>query len=153
ATPGLPRFYATAVTLEGYAQPVLATTHAARPTKLDGNPQHPATRGVSDAFMQAAVLQLYDPARSQAPMRAGAGSTWAAFEGELAALRAEWTARHGEGLRILTGNVTSPTLQRQLGELLKNFPAARRHGFEPVGAGLRAQALRRAFGRDADVLY
>src|SRR6185312_11015104 len=36
--PGVPRYYATAVTFEGYAQPVIATTYAGRPTKLDGNP-------------------------------------------------------------------------------------------------------------------
>src|SRR5205085_8698416 len=57
--PGVPRYYATAIGFEGYAQPVLATTYSGRPTKLDGNPDHPVTKGRSDAFMQAAVLQLY----------------------------------------------------------------------------------------------
>src|SRR3954451_24148870 len=42
-TPGLPRHYATAVLFEAYAQPVIATTYAGRPVKLDGNPGHPAT--------------------------------------------------------------------------------------------------------------
>jgi molybdopterin-containing oxidoreductase family iron-sulfur binding subunit len=85
AVPGVPRFYATALTFEGFAAPVLATTHAGRPTKLDGNPEHPVTRGASDAFMQAALLQLYDPDRSQAPVRDGVPTTWAAFERALAA--------------------------------------------------------------------
>ena len=64
-TVGIPRYYATAVTFDGYAQPVIATTYSGRPTKLDGNPDHPVTKGRSDAFMQAAVLSLYDP-RSRA---------------------------------------------------------------------------------------
>src|SRR5262249_21867234 len=68
-TTGIPRHYATAVSFEGYAQPTLARTNSGRPTKLDGNPEHPATRGSSDHFMQAAVLQLYDPDRSKAPVR------------------------------------------------------------------------------------
>ena len=78
--PGVPRYYATAVLFEGYAQPVLATTYAGRPTKLDGNPDHPVTRGKSDAFMQSAIFGLYDPERSKVPLRDGAPSTWAAFE-------------------------------------------------------------------------
>src|SRR5205823_1015123 len=60
-TPGRPKFYATAVTLGGYAQPALGKTHVGRPVKLEGNPEHPATRGATDAFLQAALLELYDP--------------------------------------------------------------------------------------------
>ena len=82
----MPRYYATAVCFEGYAQPVLATTYAGRPTKLDGNPDHPVTGGRSDPFMQAAVLQLYDPDRSQAP-HPRSSDTWAAFARELSAMR------------------------------------------------------------------
>ena len=48
--PGVPRLYATAVTLAGIAQPVLGTTYSGRPTKLEGNPQHPASGGATDAL-------------------------------------------------------------------------------------------------------
>jgi MoCo/4Fe-4S cofactor protein with predicted Tat translocation signal len=153
AVPGVPRFLTTAVCFEGFAQPVVARTDAGRPTKLDGNPDHPVTRGASDAFMQAAVLQLYDPDRSKAPMRNGAPSTWGAFERELAVLRREWTARQGAGVRFLTGDITSPTLIRQLRNLLAALPNARLHAFEPVGGGRRRDAMQAAFGRDADMHY
>jgi Fe-S-cluster-containing dehydrogenase component len=153
AIPGVPRFYATAVMLDGYAQPVLATTHAGRPTKLDGNPDHPATRGRSDAFMQMAVLQLYDPSRSKVPLRNGVETTWAAFERYLAGLRAEWMKRRGEGVRILTGAMTSPTIVRQVRQITSDLPGARVHVFEPAGQDLRARALRSAFGRDVDMRY
>jgi MoCo/4Fe-4S cofactor protein with predicted Tat translocation signal len=151
--PGVPRFYATAVPFEGYVQPVIATTHAGRPTKLDGNPDHPANGGASDAITQATVLQLYDPDRSKAPARDGEPASWAAFQRELLGMRADWTARRGEGLRILTGDVTSPTLMRQLDRLRTELPAARVHVFEPVGRGLRDAAMRQAFGRDVDAHY
>jgi molybdopterin-containing oxidoreductase family iron-sulfur binding subunit len=105
---GMPRFYASAVTFEGFAQPVFARTNSGRPTKLDGNPDHPATEGNSDAFMQAAVLQLYDPDRSKAPVHNGVTSTWAGFGRELVTLHQQWTSAQGEGLRILTGDSTSP---------------------------------------------
>src|SRR5262249_28293297 len=100
--PGISRTYATAGLVEGYAQPVGPAAHAGRPTKLDGNPEHAVTRGASDPFMQSAILALYDPERSKIPIYQGAPSTWAAFAGELAGLRAQWRARGGEGLRVLT---------------------------------------------------
>jgi anaerobic selenocysteine-containing dehydrogenase len=78
--PGEPRWYATAVTLCGYAQPVLGKTHVGRPVKLEGNPDHPATRGGTDPFLQAALLDLYDPDRSAAPLRDGRPVTWAEVE-------------------------------------------------------------------------
>jgi molybdopterin-containing oxidoreductase family iron-sulfur binding subunit len=88
--PGVPRYFATAVTFEGYAQPVIATTYAGRPTKLDGNPDHPVTRGASDAFMQSAVFELYDPERSKLPLKDGVPSTWGAAAAALDQLRSHW---------------------------------------------------------------
>ena len=61
--PGKPQFYATAMTLGGYATGLLAESHEGRPTKVEGNPEHPASLGSSDAFAQASVLGLYDPDR------------------------------------------------------------------------------------------
>jgi MoCo/4Fe-4S cofactor protein with predicted Tat translocation signal len=152
-TPGVARYYATAVCFEGFAQPVLATTYAGRPTKLDGNPDHPVTKGRSDAFMQAAVLQLYDPDRSQGPAHRATPSTWAAFERALADMRRDWVANKGKGLSLLFGDVTSPTLVRQLGQLATMLPECRMHVFEPCGMANRCEAMRLAFGRAADLHY
>ncbi len=114
---GRTEHYATAVLFDGYAQPVLATTSAGRPIKLDGNPEHPAFRGGSTPFMQAAILDLYDPDRSQAPLMGGHSASWADFDGQMARWRAEWAKNGGAGLRILVGPTTSPTLFRQIAEL------------------------------------
>ena len=132
---------------DGYAQPVIATCNDGRPTKLDGNPDHPVTRGASDPFMQSAVFGLYDPERSKQPWRANAPTTWAAFTGDLDTLRARWREKSGEGLRILTGDTTSPTLIRQMRELATQFPKMRWHRYEPVGAARPDRAATAAFGR------
>jgi MoCo/4Fe-4S cofactor protein with predicted Tat translocation signal len=124
--------YATAVLHDGYAQPVLATTSAGRPIKLDGNPDHPAIRGGSSPFMQAAILDLYDPDRSQAPLRANQPATWAEFDGEMARRRSGWASNGGAGLRLLIGPTTSPTLLRQLADLQSKLPQARVHLFDPL---------------------
>jgi molybdopterin-containing oxidoreductase family iron-sulfur binding subunit len=145
--PGVPRYYATGVVFDGYVQPVVATTYTGRPTKLDGNPDHPVTRGASDAFMQSALFELYDPERSKTPLQDGSPSTWNAFAGVLAGLRARWVERQGEGLWILSGPTSSPTLIRQLGELAKQFPKMRWSQFAPVGAAREAEAMALCFGR------
>ncbi len=144
--PGRPRYYATATLLEGFAQPVLVETHEGRPTKIEGNPDHPVGRGGTDAFTQAAVLQLYDPDRSQTVQHLGRIATWGHVEAAFADLRRRLDETGGAGLRLLTGDVTSPTLSRQLDRVQARWPQARWHGFEPVGSDLRHTALRQTFG-------
>src|SRR6201993_3327584 len=63
--PGRPQYYATAVTLGGYASPGLVESPLGRPTKIEGNDLHPASLGGTDIFTQASLLGLYYPARSQ----------------------------------------------------------------------------------------
>jgi Fe-S-cluster-containing dehydrogenase component len=136
--------YATAVLFDGFAQPVLATCVAGRPIKLDGNPEHPAFRGGSTPFIQAAILDLYDPDRSQEPLTGGHPASWADFDGQMARCRGAWRANRGEGLRILIGPTSSPTLLRQIDELKALLPQARVHLFDPLSgyAGATPQQLR-----------
>ncbi|MAD36577.1 MAG: molybdopterin oxidoreductase [Tistrella sp.] len=148
--PGEPRWYATAVTLCGYAQPVLGKTHVGRPVKLEGNPDHPATRGGTDPFLQAALLDLYDPDRSAAPLRDGRPVTWAEVDRALARLVSLLDGTGGEGFRLLTGTVTSPTLARQIGAMQARWPGARWHVFEPLAEDGPRRAAALAFGRPLD---
>ena len=143
AEPGVPRYYATAVELEGIAQPLIGTTRDGRPVKLEGNPDHQASGGATDAFTQAALLGLYDPARSAAP-RGGPGvADWAGWDRAIATERARCDASGGAGFRLLTGPVGSPTLLRQISALLARWPQARWHVFSATGAAApMAETLR-----------
>ncbi|WGD51593.1 TAT-variant-translocated molybdopterin oxidoreductase [Bradyrhizobium sp. CB1650] len=152
-TMGLPRYYATAVLLDGYAQPVIATVHAGRPTKLDGNPGHPATQGRSDVFMQGAVLQLYDPDRAAAPSRHGEPVSWADAGAAIGTMREGWRADRGEGVRLLLGPTTSPTLLRQIDAFLKQLPKARLHMHSAAGVGARRQINAAVYGQAASQHY
>ena len=149
-TLGLPRYYATAVLLDGFAQPVIATAHAGRPTKLDGNPGHPVTQGRSDIFMQSAVLQLYDPDRAAAPTRHGEPVRWSDVEAAIGAMRENWRADEGEGVRLLLGPTTSPTLLRQIDAFLKQFPRARAHLHSATGADTKRQITAAVYGEALD---
>jgi MoCo/4Fe-4S cofactor protein with predicted Tat translocation signal len=131
--PGKPLFFATAVTLGGIATGVLVESHEGRPTKIEGNPEHPASLGATDRFAQASILSLYDPDRSQTLSSRGDIRTWSAFLGAVRSALESVRAARGEGLRILTETCTSPTLGRQLHACLEEFPSARWHQYEPVG--------------------
>ena len=151
--PGRPLYFATAMPLQGYGRGVLAESHMGRPTKVEGNPEHPASLGATDAFTQASVLGLYDPDRSHAINNAGRISTWNAF---FAALNVELEAQRlsrGAGLRILTETVTSPTLAQQIKNLLGKFPQAKWHQYQPAGSDNVRQGSRLAFAEMVDTLY
>src|SRR5579871_405177 len=83
--PGRPMFYATTMPMGGFGRPLLAESHTGRPTKLEGNPDHPASKGGTDLFSQASVLGLYDPDRSRTIIGRGELKTWTAFTNALAA--------------------------------------------------------------------
>src|SRR5439155_27130172 len=64
-TPGVPLHYATALVEDGFATGVIVASQDGRPTKVEGNPDHPASLGATRAIEQAAVLSLFDPQRAR----------------------------------------------------------------------------------------
>jgi MoCo/4Fe-4S cofactor protein with predicted Tat translocation signal len=151
--PGKPLFFATAFPLAGYALGILGVSHMGRPTKIEGNPDHPASLGATNAFAQASVLSLYDPDRSKAITEGGRITTWDSFITTLATELEAKRLNKGEGLRILTETVTSPTLASQLKQILEQFPSARWHQYEPVNCDNARAASQMAFGRYVDTRY
>jgi MoCo/4Fe-4S cofactor protein with predicted Tat translocation signal len=151
--PGRPKYYATAITLGGYASPVLVESHLGRPTKIEGNDLHPASQGGTDIFTQAAILGLYDPDRSQSVMSMGDQRSWTAF---LAAIRGPLSAQKalkGAGIRILTPTISSPTLADQLRNFLKIYPEAKWHVYEPVNRDNVLEGAKLAFGQPVETRY
>ena len=144
--PGRPLMYATAASLSGVGVGVLAETHMGRPTLLEGNADHPSGAGGIHPTVQASILGLYDPDRSQTVKNAGRISTWGRFVEALSGELESQRPQKGRGLRILTGAVTSPTLGAQLRDLLEQMPEAAWHQYDPGrGDGVFAGA-RQAFG-------
>ncbi len=151
--PGKPLFYATAMPFGGYASPLLAESHEGRPTKLEGNPDHPASMGATDAFAQASVLNLYDPDRAQTITYRGEVKTWADFMTGLRNAMTLQRAQGGSGLRILTETVTSPSTADLLNGILQGLPQAKWHQWEPANRDAVREGARLAFGRSVDTVY
>ncbi len=151
--PGRPEYFATSIPLMGAGLGVLVESHMGRPTKIEGNPDHPSSLGAADAIAQAAVLDLYDPDRSQVVLRAGRIDSMSNFLGDLRQQLDVQRSKGGIGLRVLTGTVTSPTLARQLRELRAELPQMKWHQWEPVNRDAARAGALAAFGRDVATRY
>jgi MoCo/4Fe-4S cofactor protein with predicted Tat translocation signal len=151
--PGRPMYYASAITLGGYANPVLVESHLGRPTKIEGNDQHPASLGGTDIFTQASILGLYDPDRSQSVVSMGDQRSWSAFLGAIRGPLSAQKALQGAGIRILTQTISSPTLADQLRNFLKIYPQAKWHVYEPVNRDNVLEGAKLAFGQPVETHY
>src|ERR1035437_5501612 len=151
--PGRPMFYATAMTLGGYASPLLVESHLGRPTKIEGNDRHPASLGGTDIFAQASILGMYDPDRSQSVVSMGDQRSWQSF---VTAIRGPLNAQknlQGAGIRILTPTISSPTLAEQMRNFLKIYPQAKWHVYEPVNRDNVLEGAKMAFGQPVETRY
>ena len=152
-TPGKPLFYATAFTLSGYAIPLLVTSREFRPIKIEGNPDHQASLGGTDVFAQASILGLYDPDRSQNVNYLGEISTWSAFVSQIHGPLASQKTAQGAGIRILSPAFSSPSLADQKEQVLKAYPKAKWHVYEPVNRDNVYAGAQMAFGQAVDTVY
>ena len=150
--PGQPNHYATAHVHAGYALGTVVTHQMDRPIKVEGNPNHPSSLGATDPFAQAAVLSFYDPAREAQVMGHGEPSDRQHLLTAVAAAREQAVTSKGEGFRLLTGTVTSETMAAQIDRLLKTYPAARWHQWEPFNRDSALKGAQIAYGRAVDVL-
>src|SRR4051812_45375062 len=121
--PGKPLFYASAMPWGGFGKGVLVEQHEGRPTKIEGNPDHPASMGASDVWGQASILTLYDPDRSQAITKFGNVNSWGTFLNAFDSVLnfEDWNgakvkrrASAGARIHLLTETTTSPTFKAQV---------------------------------------
>jgi molybdopterin-containing oxidoreductase family iron-sulfur binding subunit len=150
---GKPLFFATAMPFGGDAIGVLVESHEGRPTKIEGNPDHPSSLGAVDVFTEASILNLYDPDRSQVTSRLGQIETWPSFQGAAQAAASSLKSVNGEGFRILTGTINSPLVASQIQGLLEVFPQARWHQWEPAANDAVRDGAKLAFGRYLNTVY
>src|SRR5262249_41686853 len=156
--PGKTLYFATAMTLGGYATGLLVESHEGRPTKVEGNPQHSASLGATDLFAQASILGLYDPDRSQTVTYRGQPRGYSDFLAACQRALAKQRFQRGGGIRILTGSTTSPLLADQLlgkrsGSFLHEFPEFRWHQYEPINRDNSRAGAVLAFGEAVNTYY
>ena len=148
---GKPNYFATAMPFPTGALPLLVKSDAYRPIKIDGNPEHPMSRGKSDVFSQGSLLGLYDPDRSQHVLYRLETSTFGSFQSAL--LRDLPSMAGGQGLYVLSATITSPTLAAQWKDAQKRLPQAKLVQYDPVNRDSARRASKAAFGDFYDAQY
>ena len=148
--PGEPEYYATTMELAGSGVGLRVKAYDGRPVKIEGNPLHPSSLGACSFYHQASVLGLYDPDRSETPMR-GAGeprstATFAEFDKFATTHFGALRSGRGQGLRVLAGATSSLTLAEQRRRLLEAFPGAKWVEFEPLSRDNERLGSKLAFG-------
>src|SRR5918996_4707412 len=167
--PGKALFFATAAPLLGAAIPILVRSNEGRPTKIEGNPDHPTNRPVdfppqdpyrdprgssaTDIFTQASILSLYDPDRSQELTYREDIRTWTAFVGAMRSILDEQRPKQGAGIRFLTETIVSPSLGAQMQELRTALPQAKWHQYEPANRDNARAGAMAAFGQPVNTTY
>ena len=130
--PGIPVYYATTMPLGHSAYGLLVESHEGRPTKIEGNPDHPSTMGSSNAVIQASILGLYDPDRSQSVWRGGEQAGWDDFAAGWSEIEQAALENGGAGLAVLIRPFSSPTTARLAQAFRQRFPEARWVVYDPV---------------------
>jgi molybdopterin-containing oxidoreductase family iron-sulfur binding subunit len=130
--PGIPQYYASTMPLGTSAYGVVVESHEGRPTKIEGNENHPSSLGKSNAMMQASLLNLYDPDRSQRTIHNGDEKDWTEFVVFWKNLYQEYKTNQGEGLALLTDSFSSLTLSRLIKDFQTHFPKANLATYSPV---------------------
>jgi molybdopterin-containing oxidoreductase family iron-sulfur binding subunit len=151
--PGKPVYYATTLSSDGFGIGAIVESHEGRPTKIEGNPDHPASRGATDAVMQAAVLTLFDPDRSRTPLKGGQPASYGDFLKDMAALVSRWTASQGQGGALLVEATTSPTAAAQIDALRARYPKLKIYRHDPLATPAAEAASRALFGSPLAPVY
>jgi Fe-S-cluster-containing dehydrogenase component/anaerobic selenocysteine-containing dehydrogenase len=161
--PGVANHYATVRQYRGDAIGILVESHEGRPTKIEGNPDHPSSNGATDVWTQAAIFELYDPDRSATPMRGGRvpattgvashqPATWAELDGVLADMARVAQSDGGAKLRILVEPSTSPTFIRLRDAVQAKLPQAKIHVWTSVNDANAREGAKIAFGQVVNVV-
>ncbi|MGZ3790634.1 MAG: TAT-variant-translocated molybdopterin oxidoreductase, partial [Bacteriovorax sp.] len=151
--PGKSVFYARSLNRGGFAVGVLVESFMGRPIKIEGNPDHPMSLGASDIFLQAEILNLYDPDRLQAPFKNQTPSNWAEFENNWKKNAILHDQDRGEKLRVLCERITSESYHDQLNAILKRYPKAKIISYDPISRDLLYEATYICFKKYLEPIY
>ncbi|MCH2176080.1 MAG: TAT-variant-translocated molybdopterin oxidoreductase [Lentisphaeria bacterium] len=174
--PGRPLYYASSWSMGEDVLGIVVESHEGRPTKIEGNPLHPAnSNGGTNAWAQTAVLDLWDADRLgillQDPEnprdtrnKNAADFQRLAFEKQsqkslddfykyIAGRKEAWKANAGEGVVIFSDQVISPTQVRLIKELQEELPKLKWVAWEPVNNEQIYAGVKLATGKALRPIY
>jgi len=145
-TPGVANHYATTlVTPDDYAS-VVVKVRDGRPIKIEGNKLSKITQGGTNARIQAAVLDLYDTARLQYPVKNAKKTTWKQVDAEITKQLTDIAAK-GQKIIIMSYSILSPSTKKLLEEFKAKYPTTEIVYLDPVSYSAMIDANEATFGK------
>ena len=142
--PGIPQEYATGMPFRDVLRPVLVESHEGRPSKVEGNGDHPVGQTGTSGFEQASVLNLYDPDRSRTVRREGSEASWSDFVSFCRQL-GEQSAQ--KNVAVLVEENPSPTVQAMRQRMADRFGSLQWVTYSATGDNPARLGMQQAFGR------
>jgi molybdopterin-containing oxidoreductase family iron-sulfur binding subunit len=136
--PGRPLIYASTCGGCNAGCGLFVKTRDGRPIKLEGNPNHPLSKGGLCAAGQASILGLYDSQRLQHPLKNGARASWTSVDTDIRRRLGEMP--RGQKIRFLSSTITSPATNRAIADFLEGFPGARHVVYDPFSCSAIREA-------------
>ena len=130
--PGIANYYATAMPSGINAYGLVVKSREGRPIKIEGNEQHPTTLGSSSSMMQAELLNLFDPDRSQKVINKGEQKSWDDFIAFWRARYVTYRENGGRGLAVISEPFRSPSMAALKNDFQKRFPNAQWISYAPI---------------------
>jgi MoCo/4Fe-4S cofactor protein with predicted Tat translocation signal len=130
--PGVPKHYSTSFSIAGDVYGAVVENHEGRPTKIEGNPSHPLTKGKSNSWLQGTILDLYDPDRLKNITNSKKEAKLSDFLTIWNTLTKKYASTNGEGFAVLTETTNSPTFERLKNLFIDNFPKVDWVTWEPI---------------------
>ncbi len=144
ALPGKPVFYASTCTACENACGLLIKTREGRPIKLDGNPDHPISKGKICSVGQASILNLYDPERLRTPIKGKRKTNWRIADAEIIPALSN-AAANGKEIAIVANTINSPTAKKVLTDFQKKYSTAKVYSYNLFDDNNRKSAWKKSY--------
>lgn len=145
-TLGKPNYYASTCTSCANACGILIKTREGRPIKIDGNPDHPVSKGKICAQGQASIMNLYDPDRLKNPKkkldRRFVEYKWKDANDEIAFDLMNVSNRE---ISIITHKIVSPSTKKVLDDFVVKYPTAKIYSYELFDNSVRNSAWKKCY--------
>ncbi len=121
---------------------ILTKNRDGRPIKIEGNPDHPLSKGGLCAVGQASLLGLYDSKRITEPQKDGNSTDWKTIDNDIKNKLETLT----DGIYFLTGSITSPTTRNLINKVVDKYENSGHIKYDAVSYSSILASHERTFG-------
>ncbi len=146
-TLGKPNYYASTSTACTDTCGVLVKTREGRPIKVEGNLDHPVSKGKICLKCQASILNLYDPERLKDPIEKISGLFSKVSWNKVDEVIVSSLEKIGNNeIAIVTHGIASPSTLKVLNDFVQKYPTTRIYSYELFNEEVKNTAWQKCYG-------